>query len=344
MPREAIHWTALSRVLKKLDRPPFSTLFPAGGTNAPGEARTNFAALYLGAMAHDAPYYYRFGGADFESVAEMLHGSDGNDTFDPFRSMAEAILMRPEAERPVLWAFLLGMISHYAVDTVFHPMIYFFTGDYYHPDPALRLEARGRHRLLETYLDSWATPKLEQWNRFSINGTIKALGSSIDTVCAVLGKTMSDVPGQDASTAWRRALKYLGDLQAIFHSDIAGRIFRGCNFIVGGKLTPIEALFIYRRRKSEPLLDRPLLYTNPATGEQVTKSTEDLLNESVEKCVWLFEQLAPLISGDSNNVTACIGGIKGESLNFGIVGATYPDAKSFSAEGLPLEGLNLKTA
>ena len=104
MPREAVHWNVLSRALKQLDRTPFSRLFPAGtDPQSQAEAKKILAAMYLGAMAHDAPYYYKFGGAKFEAAAEILHGSDGNDTFDPFRRIAAEILRRPAAEQPVIW-------------------------------------------------------------------------------------------------------------------------------------------------------------------------------------------------------------------------------------------------
>lgn len=338
MPREAIHWTVLTRALKRLERPPFNNLGEGGE-----ELRRQIeGALFLGAMAHDAPYYYQFGGAGFEAVAEVLHGSGGQNTFEPLRSVAAAITERPAAERPVLWAFLLGMISHYAVDIVFHPMIYFFTGDYYDPDSQRRLAARARHRLLETYLDSWAMPKLAGKKSLSLNGTLKLLGAGAKPVCTVLGRTLTHAPGVSAASCWHSALRYLCDLQAVFHSDFAGKIFRVCTKLSGGRLFPIDALFIYGRRKPEPLLDQKLTYINPATGERFERSADELLKEAEDKCVELFELTAPLISGDTTDVASALGSVKGESLNFGIPGAVYGDAKHFSADGLPLPGLNLK--
>ena len=338
MPREAIHWTVLKRTLAGLGSSPVANLF----SGQDSKSKRCLAAAYLGAMAHDAPYYYKFGGADFESVAELLHGSGGSDTFKPLAQVASEILTRPADQRPVLWSFLLGMVSHYGVDTVFHPMIYYFTGDYYHPDHDERLAARGRHRLLETYLDAWATPKIGTNPTPTLRGALTATGTDLDLICQTLGQVLRDEPKRDCTAAWRSALKYLSDLQAIFHSDIAGRLFRASDKLSGGKLSPIEALFIYRRREPQPVFNAALKYVNPATGDACECSVDDLLNEATEKCRNLFLKFEPLIAGTTTDVEAELGGVIGDSLNFGIPNASYPDAKYFSSEGLPLEGLDLK--
>ena len=114
MPREIVHWLVLERCTERLSE--------SDATAAATALKTHRSAAYLGAIAHDAPYYYRLG-ADhaFSQIAEAIHGRFGQDTFEPIRTMAADILHSPDSERGALWAFLLGMVSHYAADIVFHP-------------------------------------------------------------------------------------------------------------------------------------------------------------------------------------------------------------------------------
>jgi len=122
MPGEMTHWLVLEQVILKLE------------DKAPELAqiiRKNKPAARLGAMLHDAPYYYQFGGKPPEVMAALLHGSYKNNTFEPLVRLASYIqsVEKEEVEKELLWATLFGMISHFATDIEFHPFVYFKTGD-----------------------------------------------------------------------------------------------------------------------------------------------------------------------------------------------------------------------
>ena len=52
-----------------------------------------------------------------------------------------------------LLLFVLGYLSHVALDTVMHPIVYYYSGNYYASDRREKLRAEARHRAIETVLD-----------------------------------------------------------------------------------------------------------------------------------------------------------------------------------------------
>src|SRR5688572_10618717 len=120
MPRETVHCEILDRLREE---------------KLPTLLITHEAFAYLGALGPDALYYYRFGGSPAEKIAETLHGSEGEDTFRLPKELAKKIVQLPPDERDPLWAFLIGYLTHCIVDSIFHPVIYYLTGDYYAEDP-----------------------------------------------------------------------------------------------------------------------------------------------------------------------------------------------------------------
>ena len=143
MPREIIHWRVVQGLLKTptLARTPilYTTL------------NREIMSAYIGSIAHDVPYYYRAGHAPFERVADYIHGKDGEDSFEPIRRIAKQIMLSPRDQHATLWPFLFGMLSHIAADSVFHPAIFYYTGNYHDPDEKERHAAQARHRLFEVY-------------------------------------------------------------------------------------------------------------------------------------------------------------------------------------------------
>lgn len=68
------------------------------------------------------------------------------------RNMAAVAKSVELDENGLLWSFLAGMLSHIAVDVVFHPLVYYLTGDFDHKDRTQQRQARARHCVFEVYL------------------------------------------------------------------------------------------------------------------------------------------------------------------------------------------------
>jgi len=107
---------------------------------------SKYVTFYLfGSISPDIFFYS--GTKDLLAISETLHGKTGRTTNTAILEMLD------EGLRPQDLAFILGYITHCALDITFHPVIYFLSGNYYDDDPAKRTRAVYLHRHLETCLD-----------------------------------------------------------------------------------------------------------------------------------------------------------------------------------------------
>lgn len=324
MPREIVHWNVLEYGIEQLS---------AHRLAAVKRCLINHrAAAYLGAMAHDAPYYLHFGGSDFESVAEMLHGSNGEDTFKPLTRFAKLAARERDARiRELLWATFLGLVSHYATDIVFHPAVYYFTGNYYEPDRSKRQQARARHREFEVFLDSWCRLQQPQTGHILISDVVCDLSGDFPLICGALTSLGSADPGPKATVAqWQSSFIYMKRLQSLFLSPFAGRLAWCLNRLCLGRLSSYEALFSFKRNEPLTFFDQPLVYRNPISGELMTKDLREMRNEAVEEFLKIAELVEPLIDSCApEDVPRQLDVVVGRSLNFGLPRAPHTQTRHF---------------
>ena len=101
--------------------------------------------FYLGSFIPDTFFY-----ASTErlvGISETLHGK--NNT--PTNEAVITVLDHAGGMHDI--AFILGYVTHCALDIVFHPVINAIAGDYYDEDPAQRSRSVYLHRWIETCLD-----------------------------------------------------------------------------------------------------------------------------------------------------------------------------------------------
>ncbi len=341
MPREIVHWEVLHLAVHRIS--------PESAPTVKKVLTTFFDSALLGAISHDAPYYLFFGrDRAFEMLAESLHGSYREDTFDPMRALAKNIVTT--SSPAVLWSFLLGMVSHGVTDIVFHPMVYYFTGDYYHPDRKERTKAQSRHRLFEVYLDSWFRESLKIGRKGRIAEVMKNLGDDFLSICELLEQTLvpeklptikESVPSEGEKTnRWQKSFLYISVLQRLFLSPLLGLIIRTLNKGTGGLLNPIDSLFLFLRKRPQQYFETPLQYKNPVTGEERRESVLEMKEEAVKRCVEIFTQFEPLLSGKENDIDKVLGGLRGDSLNVGVYRVDSSSYKHFSPHGADLPGLS----
>jgi hypothetical protein len=106
----------------------------------------NIRHYLLGSISPDIFYYSK--AKSLIKISETLHGKTGQPTNIPI------IAMLKDAEGPEDIAFIMGYITHCALDIAFHPTIYYLSGNYYDEDPVKRLHAVYMHRHLETCMDN----------------------------------------------------------------------------------------------------------------------------------------------------------------------------------------------
>lgn len=128
--------------------------------------------LYFGSVSPDIFYYdirmpWEFRVAHRGLVwGELIHGTEGENSLAHVFAMLD-ILRTPELQRPLtadgrllsdeerkgLLLFALGYLSHVALDTILHPIVYYYSGNYYANDRAEKHRAEARHRAVETVFD-----------------------------------------------------------------------------------------------------------------------------------------------------------------------------------------------
>jgi len=99
----------------------------------------------LGSIIPDTFYYGN--SASLRRISESFHGKDGN----PTNTTIVQVLDNARDMKDI--SFILGFISHCALDITFHPVIYYLSGNYYDESPEKRARAVYMHRHLETCLD-----------------------------------------------------------------------------------------------------------------------------------------------------------------------------------------------
>ena len=303
MPRELVHWRVLDQSLE----------------NCPERIAkiisSNKEAAYLGAIAHDSAYYHNKGKSSFVVASKFLHGSFANDTFSPLARLLE--LSENDKQR----AFVFGMFSHAIVDQVFHPLIYYVTGDYYAEDKNARVQNRASHRLFEVYLDSW----LREKKAYDLNPSLR---QEIQSAAEILSKIEfpDDLPKLDPSL-WEPSLKEIVSIRKFLINDFIGLLVRISNIVSFGAIKGIDSLFSFNRRRAPAIFDREFEFRNPVTGKEQTESLENLLSSSKSRLEDLWQDLDGLLDGKPFNKV-------GTSLNFDEPDTTPSSAKHFSSKKL----------
>ena len=314
MPRELVHWEVLLSCI---------AAFRAQAPKLCAALSECPAAAQWGALAPDAPYYHRFGGSTYESIAEAIHGSGGEDTYDVPRT----ILSRSDAAAEVAFAF--GFLSHCVVDAVFHPMIYFFTGNYYHEDPGERLHARRRHRALEVYIDRyWKTHFCSQAaNAFSLARVYREVSPQLGRITQALG---SAIP---ASTAliWQESFRDYYRSTRLCTNWGSGLLLTLFNRLVDRRFQAEQALLSFGRHRVPDWLEQNLQYKNPATGSDVQQSLADLRQQARGTLIALATEVEQFLAASAEQRREMPFSRRvGPSLNSGLIGSHKADMQHFA--------------
>ncbi|MBX7138585.1 MAG: zinc dependent phospholipase C family protein [Oligoflexia bacterium] len=319
MPREYIHWKVALQTLEELVR-----VYPQSDFT-----RLDRAMLLLGAVAHDAPYFYRLGRGKFSRVAELLHGTHGDDTLEPLALFCEAACQAPSGTHHDHRAFLLGLITHYSADIVLHPAVYYFTGNYYDSDPQRARAARTQHRLLETCLDNHCALLWPNLAQLSLRAIVSELGGRTAVICESLGRALP------RSEQWLRAFFDFAACQRLFHSASAAAIMRRITALLPSRLSEYEALYSAGKRSKPGCFEARFRFENPIDGKWGSANLEELLQQAIEMSVGLAETVL-VGSSDFAEIAQRVRSAKpGLSLSFGRPNAPVEQAHYFSSAPSP---------
>ncbi len=114
--------------------------------------------FYLGSISPDVFSYKK----KLEYISDYIHCSGKSNEI-----IFELLDFCREKNDYKDLAFIFGLLSHFALDIIFHPIIFYFTGDYGDENKNKRQQARILHRHLETYLDK-KIAKNYFWNKIDL--------------------------------------------------------------------------------------------------------------------------------------------------------------------------------
>jgi hypothetical protein len=333
MPKEITHWliaeTASRRIREK------------GEENTGTERRLSKEALdrypalvRLGAIAHDVLYYVRRRPKKERSssasqviapqiIADAMHGAGGEDPFISFRFLYPLAALAPTVSANTLLsndvfpqnaalngvlsarAFLFGLLTHCAADSVFHPLIYYRSGNFHETSANLRVWRN--HRALESAMDiAFARSFGYSYANFSLTRDIQAHREEMRILLSAIASAQQDFFGTDIDcfdymqgyqtlARYRRLMEHRLFNAALdaMETCAAGVITRLVRY--SQSLAQIHSYLglRYSRAQACRLPDtRALLrYRHPVSGEALESSLEELFEESVRRTLQIWNDM-----------------------------------------------------
>lgn len=273
MPKEAAHWILAEQTWQAM---------PDGLLKT--EIQENKALYYLGSVVFDTPYYALTGQnrSNLIAAANRLHGYRVSSPFNPFGPLAKSSETLPEGYRP----FLAGAMTHVAVDSVFHPLIFHFSGNDKDVPSIQASRAATRHRRLESALDlhllsrngnaSFRNLRLIDLYRNRENeesAFLKLLN------LLYFGKILA-ANSSLKLTFWQHALIHHIIQQRRVHQFLG--LFDILAPRQARRIEPVEALFYATCQESDPrFFQSTLTYRHPVTGEEQADSVSSLQERAI---------------------------------------------------------------
>jgi len=319
VPKEITHWLIGAASTEKLN------------DTALGRAAADHPhCLKLGAVFPDALFYNRNGSKtkQYTSLADEFHGSGGEDTYQVVRDLYRAV--NNSADRGPLMAFFVGLVSHIQADSSFHPLVFYVSGDYDHPDPLTRAKAVGSHRRFESLMDLYFCGGFKELNSHSLKTMLQKAESPLT---ALMEGALSEIalekgwPELVAVTA--RAFGFFAFMQGLSHNRALSRTLYALDGILPDTWREVIGLFYGPQLlRKMPLMSEPFQYRNPVTGQEFTQRLDEIFQTAVDRTASICQTIEPaLINGDPFPIPD-----PGPSLAFGLEGASTSQANFFKEE------------
>jgi hypothetical protein len=292
MPKEITHWLLAEEVSGKLR----GTLFEK-------PLQRNGNILRIGAIVHDAPYYYlkpdiekRFG-----DLPRKLHGTV-DDAYALIGALLSYTLERPGQEREPLLAFLVGFVTHLFADARMHPLIFYLTGRYDDPDLRQRSVARQNHRRLESLIDMHLAGSYDRVRTFSLASFIRSAEVPLNGLYTHVGRAWLG-PGRAAGFArgLSSAFRLFAFQQGLIRNPLLGSFFYWLYPMVPSIVREILALsYSPQLMRYEGRITGTIPYRHPCTGQEQAHEISFLFQEAVEQSIAFCRGLEPLLDAEPN--------------------------------------------
>ncbi|MCP3876286.1 MAG: hypothetical protein GY699_24480 [Desulfobacteraceae bacterium] len=286
MPKEIAHLKIAEKVFQSL---PSTSLFHT-------PIHQFYTVFLYGAVAPDTPFYYIIGpySKQIQSLAAPLHAPDSSSLV-PILNLLKHF---PEKSSDAL-AFAAGVCCHILSDTIFHPLVYYFSGF-----DSIHTGATTRHRIFETAMDFYFWSFGDAKKKFSLTHISQNLNIS-EKRLIYLFKNLFDIKNNNSKKYINHAIKSHQLFQYLFMNFTVYKIIRFLNknkIIIRPK---DEALcYPYDKPVSINFFNKTFQYKDPCQGTFHTASMDDLVQKTINRVITLLNILEEnYISGkDSNTV------------------------------------------
>jgi hypothetical protein len=268
---------------------------------------THVEAYHLGAVFPDILYFHK--DPKVRESANFLHGEPGS----PTNIFVFEILDRIRGKRgDGNLAFICGFLTHCALDIVFHPMVFYFSG--YHPrnGPAQQVQSAYLHWHYETLID----------RHFNGGAYLERLVDPA-VVDDLKIPALHRISKPNVKAALKRQIYYFHRIHSPFHY----RLFKvSAKFRLLDKL--LVAGFYANLDADKRRLPQKLVYRDIISGEQRTATLDGLMAQAIQMAVKMIAAAGDYQAGNIDKA-ACRTVIAGHNLDTGQVNRTKADIRFF---------------
>lgn len=292
MPKELTHWILADRTLAGL----------SNGSRLRDLILAYHDCYLGGAILPDTLLHHVRGphAAIALALANRFHDTAGNS----FAPLIQAEKRCPDGLPPATLACLLGVITHMQADIVFHPFVYALTG-------TTRI---GDHYRLETDMDvhflrHGAKPAV----RYVADLVSAATRPILVDTCALLFDPESQLPRQSLEQALRHHCRFQGMYDCTFWKLAVGL----ASLLTGAPFRQQRHLFYpLKGAGAVKQVNDAVEWRHPVSGEPRRTSLEQLADDTVQRCVTLFEHIET-----QGSLAVVLNDSPGENLLTGMYGA-----------------------
>lgn len=258
MPKENTHLLLINGVIDAMDC-----------SEIKGILKANYESLCFGGIVADTFFYSA--NKDVVQIAEELHGKEGERTNGlTFELLDHA--RRHRCEKVLCMS--MGYISHCVFDMIFHPVIYYLTGNYYDKDATKSDQAVYRHRLLETKLDKHIN------NKYYLDEILDENSEKAYEILDIIAVKYGIANG-DLIKAYKKQIK----INKCFRSGIVYKLICLLNRLKIVKYDNILPLFYPHLRTDEIIMDEVVNYHDILSGRKIQRKLADLLKAAEDESI-----------------------------------------------------------
>ncbi len=311
MPKERTHLLIAEETLGRIENASLRQLI-----------NNKSAFFYLGAIFPDMLILPFGKGPEHTSWADLLHDRSETSSSGIVHQLLAALREETDDQAEKL-VFILGYLTHAAADMIFHPLVFYLSGDYYHRDKKQRATSQASHHHLETQLDialQQLSGKKEKDPGFSFLSDLSSheIGFTFEFFAAVFAKICRS-PRNKITQYLKIDLALFMIINRLYHNRLFYQFAKLVNFLSRKRADKyFKLLYPPNYRSDQIVFSGDLRFKNPLTGEEREVSLRDLKSEATLLGAQCLETVYQAWSNGSL-VIALHPSIEGKNMNHGSI-------------------------